>query len=315
MKIICLYAGFNRKQRIEDYVVYYLKELSRFADIYYYAANEINNNELEKINNYVISAWGTYHKEYDFGSWKKIIFKIGFNKLLEYDVLILANDSCFGPIYDIKLLFESMNGKFDFWGITSNFGVFPHIQSYFLVIDKSIFKNQFFQNFFEHIEEQANKDEVCVSYEIGLSRLIMKNGFSWGTFISRDMTNKIDLYKDITRFQNTLINNQVPFIKKKVFLDPNFAEEDTDITKSILNKINYNINLTRFDITADLNIDRNKKYYKKDRIFLYDIFKNIFYMPIKKRIISKIDYIYENITSMKNDIKIIKEKIDDKERE
>ena len=45
MKRICLFAGYDSKNIIHDYVIYYLKELSTVADVYYMADNEISDDE------------------------------------------------------------------------------------------------------------------------------------------------------------------------------------------------------------------------------------------------------------------------------
>ena len=48
MKRICLFAGYDNKNIIHDYVVYYLKELSTVSDVYYMADNEISEEEKVK---------------------------------------------------------------------------------------------------------------------------------------------------------------------------------------------------------------------------------------------------------------------------
>ena len=98
MKRICLFAGFNINGIIEDYVLYYLQELSKISDIYYLADNKIMPKEFEKITPYVKGAYGYKHGKYDFGSWQELINKISWEKIAEYDELILTNDSVFGPI-------------------------------------------------------------------------------------------------------------------------------------------------------------------------------------------------------------------------
>ena len=111
MKRICLFAGYDNKNIIHDYVVYYLKELSTVADVYYMADNEISDDEKAKITPYVKEAYGFNHKKYDFGSWQELIKIIGWEKLSEYDELILANDSVFGPLYPIKELSVSEHSR------------------------------------------------------------------------------------------------------------------------------------------------------------------------------------------------------------
>ena len=76
MKRICLFAGFNINGIIEDYVLYYLQELSKISDIYYLADNKIMPKEFEKITPYVKGDYGYKNGKYDFGSWTELINKI-----------------------------------------------------------------------------------------------------------------------------------------------------------------------------------------------------------------------------------------------
>lgn len=78
MKRICLFAGYDSNNIIHDYVVYYIKELSTVADVYYMADNEISDDEKSKIAPYVKGAYGYKHGKYDFGSWQELIKIIGW---------------------------------------------------------------------------------------------------------------------------------------------------------------------------------------------------------------------------------------------
>lgn len=47
---------------------------------------------------------------YDFGSWACAIVEMK-NCIKEYKKLILANDSVYGPLFDLDEFFSSMNKK------------------------------------------------------------------------------------------------------------------------------------------------------------------------------------------------------------
>jgi len=113
IKRLCLFAGYNKKGLVSDYVVYYIEEMAKLADVYYLADCEIKPEELKKLAPYTKQFWAYRHKKYDFGSWQEMIQKIGRDKLAKYDELILCNDSCFGPLYDIKPIFDRTNADKD----------------------------------------------------------------------------------------------------------------------------------------------------------------------------------------------------------
>ena len=142
MKTICLFAGYDKEGVIDDYVIYYIKSLSQFSDVYYCGDFNPKNGELEKIKEITKDAIAFRHKKYDYGSWNELIQKIGWKNIQKYDQLILANDSCYGPLFSLDEVFSVMNEKkCDFWGLSCGKGYHIHIQSYFLVFRKKVLES------------------------------------------------------------------------------------------------------------------------------------------------------------------------------
>lgn len=304
MKRICLYAGFSSTGTIEDYVVHAVEEMSNYADVYYFAANDLLETELCKLDKYTKARWGNKHDRYDFGSWQKLIFTLGWKFIEQYDAIILLNDSCYGPLSSMETVFRTMEASaYDMWGITKNYGEHVHLQSYFLYINKKVFQTLFFKNFFETITPQHSKQLICINYEIGLSRLVCEHGFSIGSYINKEKMN-IPYGVDISQYQNSLLRAGSPFIKRKVFFEKSFAKEDWSETLSLLQEYEYPFEFFPLQQAAEaeglVNSEEPLAPKRADglsprallrragrRLFMF------FYSPIKKRIVSKIDKIYE----------------------
>jgi lipopolysaccharide biosynthesis protein len=245
VKRLCLLAGYSETNTIEDYVVYYAQSLARYADVYYLADNDLPESEMRKLDAFVKGRWAVRHKKYDFGSWQELIRKLGWSQLEGYASLILTNDSNYGPVRDLSSLFETMDQSgFDFWGVTKNNGVFPHLQSYFLNFYKNVFSRGDFRRFFESVCEETSKVDVCVKYEIGLTKLLHLQGLSYGAYIDRDKLD-VPFGADISCFQNTIIRVGSPFLKRKVFFVESFPEESVSETWELLKKLNYPTSLIR----------------------------------------------------------------------
>ena len=83
MKRLAIFAFYNEKCLINDYVVTYLKYLKEVSDnIIFVADNEPNVKELSKIYPLVSHIESYHHGEYDFGS-----YKIGFKYAKEHYLL------------------------------------------------------------------------------------------------------------------------------------------------------------------------------------------------------------------------------------
>ncbi|MHC4553668.1 MAG: rhamnan synthesis F family protein, partial [Planctomycetota bacterium] len=97
-KRLAIFAGYDGKGQIHDYVVYYLKELKKVADIVFVSDNHFTAESLAPIQDLIIHSICLPHGEYDFGSYKRGYCWAKETGLLdEYDSLIFCNDSVFGP--------------------------------------------------------------------------------------------------------------------------------------------------------------------------------------------------------------------------
>ena len=143
-KRICLLAGYDKNNTIEDYVVFLVQELSKISDVYYFADGEMPAAELSKIRPYTEYAESAPHQGHDFGSWQYLIHYIGWNKIGQYDEMIICNDSIYGPMTSMQDIFDYMELRgYDFWGLTENYHSNYHLDSYFMVFNNDILKIYF----------------------------------------------------------------------------------------------------------------------------------------------------------------------------
>ena len=61
-KRICLLAGYDKNNVIQDYVVFLVQELSKISDVYYFADGNMPEKELAKIEPYTKYAKSADHK-------------------------------------------------------------------------------------------------------------------------------------------------------------------------------------------------------------------------------------------------------------
>lgn len=227
MRRAAIFAHYDKDNLIDDYVVYYLKALKEVADEIVFVSchniSDVEKSKLDGVADYIIAE---PHDEYDFGSYKRGYLYLQ-ECLAEFDELILTNDSCYGPLYPLKNVFEEMetSSDCDFWGITKNrFGLIksengyktverPHIQSYFVVFNKKVFSSEIFYNFMKAVKHYDDKNDIVLNCEIGLYEQLTKAGFSSCTYI-----------KSLYRFNHVLLSfwrllierYRMPFVKCSV---------------------------------------------------------------------------------------------------
>ena len=132
---ICIFSHYDPDGLVDSYVVHYLQELTKcHCDIIFVTtSHKLAQEQINKISPYCKK---NYHIKIT-SEWILIHFKCGLNyidNLIEYDKLILANDSVYGPFYDLEKLFNYGVVKgLDIWGATDSWAHKYHIQSYFIV--------------------------------------------------------------------------------------------------------------------------------------------------------------------------------------
>lgn len=209
----CLFAGFDVDGVIDPYVIAYVRELSRFADVYYLAACRLNDGELAKLDGVVAGAWARAHDRYDFGSYSMLARDlVGWDVLEQYDEVLLVNDSGYllRPLDDV---FETMAARpCDWWGlqITSRWfdGVgpdhlpmpidelrqglphpvmhpdeYPHVGSYFLALRKPVIADPGFRKRLDAVAHQATKIRIIYKYETGTTQYLLGQGYGFDTYL------------------------------------------------------------------------------------------------------------------------------------
>lgn len=222
MRRAVVFAHYDKDNLIDDYVVYYVSALKKAGcDVVFVSCKELAQTELEKLNGLVIHTITENHDEYDFGSYKRGFLYLE-PKLSEYDELIFANDSCYGPLYPISEVFAEMEKKnCDFWGITkNNFGYIKqfkhyfvrrtHIQSYFIAFKNNIFTQEFFADFINSIKHEQEKRDIIINYEIGLSELLIKQGYRFAVLV--DAYNRIN-NASVLKWRQLILRYKMPFFK------------------------------------------------------------------------------------------------------
>ncbi|MBC2933219.1 rhamnan synthesis F family protein [Nocardioides sp. zg-1228] len=212
---ICFFAAYDADGLVDDYVVTYLRELSRHADVYYLADGVLEPGQLDRLADVTAGAWSVPHGGYDFGSFSMLARDlVGWDVVDTYDELLLANDSCF-LLRPLDEVFATMDARAcDWWSLQAttmehdenyfrddsamslaeakqrflgsrHFSDvrYLHLSSYFLVFRRPVLADPGFRWRLDTVVPQEAKGLVVHKYEIGLSRHLMNAGYDFGTWL------------------------------------------------------------------------------------------------------------------------------------
>lgn len=209
---LCLFSSYSEKNTIDNYVKYYVKELSQHFDKIIFITNhrqiDIEDTKFLNENNIVLKF--VENKGYDFGMYYHVIKDLDIKDI---QMLGLVNDSCilFKRLDNFFNWFK--NQKLDLGGITDSITYQKHIQSYFWVFKKRVIhvvKDYFVKN---GIIE--NVHELIPTYELGLCKHLLDNDFKIGALYNQKMFNNYD-GNMMTEIVEKLLEKGIPIIKRKV---------------------------------------------------------------------------------------------------
>ena len=288
---ICLFAGFDKDGIVDDYVIEYITELDKYADVFYLSASFMEEEELDKLNNITVGRWSIAHNDYDFGSYQRLAnHLVGWKKISKYDELMLVNDSSY-LVRPMDQVFEKMNAQScHWWGLEATKGMYKNrerasteiikpipleevkqkhlplfdkqpnydffLGSYFLVFRKPIINLERFRNYLNSVSNQSSKELLIIRYEIGLNRMLMKSGFEFKTFID-------DLYPFHPLFSMNhfnLIGKGFPLFKRYLLTTNHYKVKGLSEWKELLLKQTPHANISTIENNI-LRIANYQKYY------------------------------------------------------
>lgn len=177
IKKCAIFASYCKDEIIPNYVVYYLKELSKVVDaIIFVTDNNLKDqDEINKIIDYIDYAQFGNHNTFDFGSYKIGLEYLINNNLLKYiDELYMTNDSCYGPIDGFENVINKMSEKdCDFWGLLdSHDRERYHLLSFFYCFKNKVINDIRFINFFNRVKDNMSWEYTVNNLETTLTEYL-----------------------------------------------------------------------------------------------------------------------------------------------
>lgn len=152
---------------------------------------------------------------YDFTSWKAAFE--AFPDLSEAHEIFLANDSVFAPIGDFRPIFQSMAAvPCDFWGTVETHAMFPHLQSYALLLRKNAVSHPALADFFRHVPA-AGERRFALGHELRFRIWLTAHGLSAGAWLPASAL-PWPWFNPLHRTWKQMVAFGLPIMKRDMFL-------------------------------------------------------------------------------------------------
>lgn len=225
----CLFAHFDKDNKVADYVLHYLTEIKRWGfSIVFISSAQIGGLERERLGACCDDVIVRENAGLDFGSWS-----CGFAKHRDAirGRLLLANDSVYGPIGSLAAALNRMTGTpADFYGMVENLEPFPHLQSWFLLFEPWVVKRDEFAAILSQPFARMSKRQIIRDGEIALSRRLLGAGFHYEALFRNErstlMSPRYAANPMLPFWRELLVKEGVPFLKIELLRDNPTRVED-----------------------------------------------------------------------------------------
>lgn len=250
-KNICLFSSYFKGDSLPYYVRVYVKELRKhIQEVVLVNAGELDKESSGFLLENNIQFQTVSNEGFDFGAWYKVFQKIDTSL---YDQVFLVNDSC--------VLFRSLDpfmnwaekNSADVKGMTFSEAVTPHIQSYFMVLNKKAIALT--TNYFKKHGIKKSMSEVISTYELGLNQLFVNNGLSLASFV--DNNGYKGEFSPYYKCVDHHLQKGIPLIKKKILFASYRPDELSNLARMGLN-IRVDHYYDQMKQKSDLIIDVDK---------------------------------------------------------
>lgn len=227
MKRIAFYLFWDKDGRVDRYVSYCLEKLREHVEHVVVVSNgpldDAGRAELERVADDV---WERENLGFDVWGYKEGLEKFGFDRLAEYDELILLNYTFFGPMYPFSEMFDRADSwEVDFWGITEHAEVRPHpfaakgvlarhIQSHWIAVRKPMLASPAFREYWADMPMITSYEQSVDRHEARFTQHFEDRGFSSDVlFRGADYSSLNPILDEVVQ----LTADRCPILKRRTF--------------------------------------------------------------------------------------------------
>ncbi len=249
MKRLLIYLTYDKQNIIDDYIGYFLNCMRPIAHSIAVVCNmPYIESGIHNLSDYADHIFYRENKGLDCGGFKDALCQfIGWDRLKQYDELILANDSFYGPFEDIGRIFKEMESKnLDFWGLMKRgngaYGMTgsdpEHILSFFYVFQSPLIYSVDFQDYWEKIPYYKDYMAVVKQYERKLTKHFAELGYTYDAYAdtapNESINPKNQFFQCDYLSYEMMVKRKFPFLKRKqLSYNPLFMQTQENLSLSI----------------------------------------------------------------------------------
>ncbi len=231
-KRLGIYSFFDSQGIVDRYVPFFLRDLKEnLQDLIIVINGLILIEEKQKLLELTPHVIVRENRGYDIWGYKTGMDYFGWDKLTDYDEVIVANNTVFGPVFKFRELFKEMDQRnVDFWGLTRHYEhekdptdssplgfTTEHIQSYFMGFRRSLIISPAFQTYWDNLPPLNSYHEAIGKHETWFTHYFTEQGFRWDTFVDSAALKALNPNPILYYHMRMIRDHRCPVIKRRSF--------------------------------------------------------------------------------------------------
>ena len=235
MKRLGIFFFFEKNGIVDDFIVYYLadlcKNLTELVVVCNGKLSEAGHRTFERFTQNIIVR---ENKGLDVWAYKTALDSYGWEKLCQFDEIVMTNSTLMGPVRPLREMFDAMAKKpdLDFWGLTVHHGgkdtpfkgkyaydFLPvHIQSHFIVYRKKFVQTRDLQQYWDEMPMINGYNDSIQRYETVFTRQFADKGYRWDVYVHTDDLKEFTDYPLLVCPVRLLRDKKCPLFKRRSFM-------------------------------------------------------------------------------------------------
>jgi len=314
---LLIYVVYDVRGDVEEYIPYALAHLREHCATIVVVVNgaltELGRSRLEPLADDVVVR---ENRGYDIWGYKAGLDAVG-EAIADYDEVLLANDTWFGPVVPFAPMFERMDGSaLHFWGMTDHVRVEPnpftqtgylpyHLQSYWVAVRREMFLSQDWIAYWRDLPQMDTYADAVVKHEGIFTEHFTDLGYV-GEVAFPTLTDRVENHAVL--YAEQLIRAGCPTLKRRPFFQwPPYLDHLAVIgrwTLEAVEELGYPVDLIYADLARNveprtLNADAAMLEVLPDEPFDYDadsplrilVLAHVFYPEMTDEILDRTDFL------------------------
>lgn len=235
MKRLGIFFFYEKNGDVDDFITYYLADLAKnLSELVVVCNGKLSDQGRQAFSQFTDQILVRENKGLDVWAYKTALDHYGWERLSEFDEIVMTNSTLMGPVRPLKEMFDEMAQEedLDFWGLTMHHGAktnpfkgkhlyryLPvHIQSHFIVYRKRFIQSAELQAYWNEMPMIESYTDSVQRYEAVFTKQFADRGFKWDVYVKTDDLKEFTDYPLLVCPVRLLRDKKCPLFKRRSFM-------------------------------------------------------------------------------------------------